>query len=171
MEVVKVSRKDIIKDSVVKYEMLDQLFLNIKLAQAYDKVSNFYYQIERMRYFDYEIGVKAVEFFLNELELLPVTSASIGYVISKKLSFSGIKYSQATDIFYKVVDEKLFKFPAYKRNLNATASDSGNIGDEILYTNQSMSWEPSDFSNINNTADYWLDVTKMQISKFNLGVA
>jgi hypothetical protein len=163
------TRKDIIKDTV-DLKMLGNLIDTIMVQQAYDKVGELFYVIQAGLKCNDTLSVELVSEFLDDLELRPVTSRNVGYEFRKPIDFDGFMYSQATDIFYAVSEGKLFKLPMYKRNDNAKVTDTGKAMDDtkVVYTMQSIEWETSEFSNINNTIENWVPATEYQIKKFNI---
>lgn len=154
----------------VNFTMLAQLLTSINENSCYDKVGQYFYELENSMYTigiaDYDLVVA----FLDDLELRPSTSKTCRYDYRKPLEFDGFMYSQATDIYYTVLNGKLHKLPMYKRNENAQVKDSGKATDDtqIIYTMQSIEWEPSEFSNINCMADAWVKATNYQVGKFKI---
>lgn len=85
------------------------------------------------------------------------------------LKFSGIKFSEATGIFYKMSDEKLFKFSAYKLNNKAKSTNDGKVLGTVVYISEDIQWEHSDFLDLNGMSEFWLDATEEQITRYKLG--
>ena len=67
--------------------------------------------------------------------------------------FAGIMYSRTTDIFYKLVKGKLFRFGVYKDSTNPTSIHK---------------WVPSEFQDYNGRSSTWIKATPKQIKEFSL---
>lgn len=106
--------------------------------------------------------------FLDHLETLPFTSKKIGYEFRKPLEFEGVKYSQKTDMFYKMEDGKLYRLPNYKRNENMIAEDDGKVGSDIVYTKLPIEWVESTYSDYNGMSEFWTDMTIEQDERFEV---
>jgi hypothetical protein len=162
-------RKDIINNNIINVSMLQNLVNNINENHCYDKVGELFYVVEG-DITNIVNEFQLVNAFLDDLELRPSTSRTIGYEYTKELMFEGFKYSQATDMFYGVHNTQLYKLPAYKRNDNAKVTDAGKAMDDtkIVYTMQNIDWEPSEFKDINGMSDNWVEPTPLQTERFAL---
>jgi len=144
----------------------------ININDCYDKAGELFSKVETALMTN-NVSFTLVNQWLYEFELVCASTAKIcNYVIESDivhiLKFTGIKYSPVTDIFYTMKDEKLYKFPAYKRNLNAQWKDDGKMGSEVTYVTESIAWEESEYKDINGMSITWVDATDNQIAKFEL---
>ncbi len=161
-------RQDIINAEIVNMHNLKQLIDMVNINGCYEKVGDNFFKVER----NLKGGVanhSEVSAFIDDIEMRPATAQMISFQIPKRaLTFSGIKYSRLTDIFYTIKNNTLYKLPVYKRNVNATYRTDGKLGGDVTYSNEMINWEPSGYKDINGMSEYWSDVTESQISKFNL---
>jgi hypothetical protein len=160
------------KAKIVNLENLKMLIFSINANHCYDKAGDLFYVIEQQIKED-KVYFDTVVEFLHEIETNhKVSSKSYGYIVSEVtvLSFDSIKYSNTTNIFYKIQDNELYRFCAYKldEKRKPLTNENGNTKDKLEYKNITVEWELSDFSDLNNVSREWVDGTETQIKKYNL---
>lgn len=165
------TKNDILNlDKTVNLENLKMLIFSINANHCYDKAGELFYRVEQSIK-DNITTFSLVNEWLQEIEEYhKVSSKLYGYVIEDTiLNFKGIKYSNITNIFYKLQDNKLYRFCAYKldEERKLLSNENGNTKDEPEYKNIKLNWEESDFSNLNNVIDNWVDCNEDQIQKYN----